>query len=153
MFWQCHPPQGWIGALPWHQQSCSPHWVWQGWDEHGIKQQLQGDFPLFFLNEMAEQGVVISAVPILGCWVCGCPFPLLQPCERGPSYPVPGRFQVSLCEPPFVFCAPQLSSPFWFSSCCQVVKHFPGIRCRSPWPSHSVVYSWIFSFCISIWCI
>lgn len=45
---------------------------------------------------MAGQGAVISAVPISGCWVCGCPFPLLQPRERGPSYPVPGRFQVSL---------------------------------------------------------
>lgn len=93
-------PQGWIGALPWRQQSCSPRWVWRGWDEQGIKEQLQGDFPLFFLNEMAGQGGVIPAVPISGCWVCGCPFPLLQPRERGPSYPVPGRFQVSLWQPP-----------------------------------------------------
>lgn len=51
------------------------------------------------------------------------------------------------------FCAAQLSSPFCFSSCCQVYKYFPGISCRSPWPSHSGVYSWDFSFCINTWCI
>lgn len=89
---------------------------------------------------------------------CGAVLSLSSSLVIVPSQPVPGRFQVYLCEPPkartpFVFCAAQISSPFWFHSCCQVEKHFPGISCRSPWPSHSGVCSWAFSFCRNIWCI